>query len=58
MQQRRDYVNKPTVATDKDQVTLMSTMIQKKFYSIYTQQHKLRTAYSSYDCRGVWVEIY
>ena len=24
----------------------------------YTQQHKLRTAYSTNDCRGKWVAIY
>ena len=24
---------------------------------IYTQRHKLRTAYSTYDCRGKWVAI-
>ena len=24
----------------------------------YTQQHKLRTAYSSNDFRGIWVAIY
>ena len=26
--------------------------------SIFTQQHKLRTAYSTYDYRGKWVAIY
>ena len=47
--------------TYKSLVFSLCTLLHEIYYIcivIYTQQHKLRTAYSTNDCRGKWTVIY
>ena len=43
--------------TTKPVMAVTSLQAANPNYPTYTQRHKLRTAYSTNDCRGKWVAI-